>query len=189
MGGEENGGLAPSDGRGGGTCLRLLVHLLLTSGQPGCQTEYLGLKAASLCSCCSLQYLRVTGAGSKKKGGGRLTAFHPNLFTYAGDSVGSHAVTVPPSYIALGRACVAEDPLQRPTFDEVLSALEVVRRDAERMNEATATPAVYVMPELEPDPETLSMNTREGVVVPLSRDLAAVHLQQDEVAGVVPLQD
>ena len=140
-----------------------------------------------------LQYLRVTGAGSKKKGGGgsRLTAFHPNLFTYAGDSVGSHAVTVPPSYIALGRACVAEDPLQRPTFDEVLSALEVVRRDAERMKEeaaVAATPTTFVMPELEPDPETLSMNTREGVVAPPPRDLAAVQ-PHDEVAGVVPLRD
>ena len=118
--------------------------------------------------CCSSQYLRVTGAGSKKKGGSDgagggslLTASHPNLFTYADNSVSGQAVTVPPSYIALGRACVAEDPLQRPTFDEILSALTVVRRDSERMKEEAemATPAALVMSELEPDPESLSMNT------------------------------
>ena len=116
--------------------------------------------------CCSSQYLRVTGAkkkgGSDGAGGGsRLTASHPNLFTYADNSVSGQAVTVPPSYIALGRACVAEDPLQRPTFDEILSALTVVRRDSERMKEEAemATPAALVMSELEPDPESLSMNT------------------------------
>ena len=65
-----------------------------------------------------------------KEGGSRLPAFHPNLFTYVVAS--GPASTVPPSYITLGRACVAEDPLQRPTFDEVLKALENVRRDAER---------------------------------------------------------
>ena len=119
-----------------------------------------------------LQYLRVMGAGAKatqEAAGeikGRLTAFHPNLFTYAGDSVGSHAVTVPPSYVALGRACVAEDPLQRPTFDEVLSALEVVRRDALRMKgepSAAVASEMCVMHELEPDPESMSTNTWKDV--------------------------
>ena len=128
------------------------------------------LKKAAFCLLlpCSSQYLRITGAGSKKKGvsdgaggGSRLTASHPNLFIYADNSVSGQAVTVPASYIALGRACVEEDPLQRPTFDEILSALKGVRRDAERMKAEAekATLAAFVMPELEPDPESLSMNT------------------------------
>ena len=81
----------------------------------------------------------TAGAGSNKKGGSRLAITHPNLFTYA-DNIGP-ASSVPPSYIALGRACVAEDPLQRPTFDEVLSALEGMQRDAERMKEEAALAA------------------------------------------------
>ena len=87
----------------------------------------------------------MTGAGSKnKKGGSRLPAFHPNLFTYVVTC--GPAAAVPPSYVALGRACVEEDPLQRPTFDEILSALEVVRRDAERrIAETAATAAAAVL--------------------------------------------
>ena len=56
---------------------------------------------------------------------------------------------------------MTEDPLQRPTFDEILSALKGVRRDAERMKAEAekATLAAFVMPELEPDPESLTMNT------------------------------
>ena len=82
----------------------------------------------------------MTGAGNKKKnGGGHLPAFHPNLFTYTTGR--GPASTVPPSYIALGRACVAENPLVRPTFDEVLGALEVVRRDSEQMQGEAAAAA------------------------------------------------
>ena len=56
---------------------------------------------------------------------------------------------------------MTEDPLQRPTFDEILSALKGVRKDAERMKAEAekATLAAFVMPELEPDPESLTMNT------------------------------
>jgi hypothetical protein len=91
----------------------------------------------------------VTGAGSKaaKKGGGgtRLAAFHPNLFTYnmtsdgsdgGGDGVIPAAAVpsmVPESYVALGRACVSEDPLARPTFDDIVRELERVSRDAQEI--------------------------------------------------------
>ena len=81
------------------------------------------------------QYLRVTGAGQKaaKKAGNRLTAFHPGLFVYntsAADG-GTAAVptSVPESYISLGRACVSEDPLARPTFEDIVKELENVKRD------------------------------------------------------------
>ena len=109
------------------------------SGQAA--TVYLYYSILASLPPCPFQYLRVTGAGSKmKEGGSRLPAFHPNLFTYVVAS--GPASTVPPSYIALGRACVAEDPLQRPTFDQVLKALELVRRDSERMKEEAAVAAV-----------------------------------------------
>ena len=138
------------------------------------------------------QYLRVMGAGARaaqEAAGevkGRLTAFHPNLFTYAGDCVGSHAVTVPPSYVALGRACVAEDPLQRPTFDEVLKSLKDVRRDALRMKgepAAAAASEMFVMHELEPDPESLTMNTREGVIAAKATGLPEEGAQQRSGPG------
>ena len=93
------------------------------------------------------QYLRVTGAGPKaaKKAGGRLAAFHPGLFVYntaADDGSASAAVpkSVPESYIALGRACVSDDPLVRPTFEDIIRELENVKRDImEGLNDTSET--------------------------------------------------
>ena len=58
-------------------------------------------------------------------GASRLAAFHPNLFTYSEDEL-----AVPLSYIGLGRACVAENPQERPSFTEVLSLIEGIRLEA-----------------------------------------------------------
>ena len=101
------------------------------------------------------QYLlREAGASQKAIGAdAALAFFHPNLFTYMVDR--GPASSVPPSYIALGRACVAEDPQQRPTFDEVLFALEGVRRDLEQMKGEWAK-AALAKPGLEPDPDESS---------------------------------
>ena len=126
----------------------------------------------------SLQYLlRESRAGKKADGadGSPLAFFHPSLFTYAPNR--GPASTVPPSYIALGRACVAEDPLQRPTFDEVLYALDGVRRDAERFQEGPAMAAAsakFAMPEMEPDPdESSAMNSLEGILAAQATRLGA----------------
>ena len=128
----------------------------------------------------TLQYLlRESRAGKKADGadGSPLAFFHPNLFTYAPNR--GPASTVPPSYIALGRACVAEDPLQRPTFDEVLYALNGVRRDAEQQVKEEPTAAaeasgMFAIPELEPDPdESSAMNSRESILAAQATRLRA----------------
>ena len=136
----------------------------------------------------TLQYLLRESRADKKAieaDGDRPTSFHPNLFTYADTS--GPASSVPPLYIALGRACVAENPLNRPTFDEVLKILEIVWRDLEptkRVAEApVAAAAVFVMPEPEPSDPKSYMNTRGGVIAAKATRQPVVGLQQRSGTG------
>ena len=130
----------------------------------------------------SSQYLLREKAGAGQKASGadsHIAFFRPNLFTYVDSS--SPASTVPPSYIALGRACVAEDPLKRPTFDEVLFGLEGVRRDSEQRKGATVASAAAsvacVGPELGARPDELGARQRSvlgsglGESIPLGSDI------------------
>ncbi|GAX77123.1 hypothetical protein CEUSTIGMA_g4569.t1 [Chlamydomonas eustigma] len=83
------------------------------------------------------QYLRVSGVGAKaaSNAGNRLATFHPNLFGYNDPGCGTAgspaSLHVPSSYVRLGSACVSQDPLARPTFEEVLIALKQIQADAE----------------------------------------------------------
>ena len=130
----------------------------------------------------SSQYLLREKAGAGQKASGadsHIAFFRPNLFTYVDSS--SPASTVPPSYIALGRACVAEDPLKRPTFDEVLFGLEGVRRDSEQRKGATVASAAAsvacVGPELGARPDELGarqssvLGSGLGEGIPLGSDI------------------
>ena len=66
-------------------------------------------------------------AGGGERGGNSRLG-HPNLFNYCveeGTAVESYVV--PPAYIDLGRACISENPLERPTFEEILRMLAGIK--------------------------------------------------------------
>jgi hypothetical protein len=59
----------------------------------------------------------------KGKGRSKLSTYHPSLFVYEDCLL--------PRYEQLGRACLKENPLLRPTFEEVLRELEAIRGEWE----------------------------------------------------------
>ena len=70
------------------------------------------------------------------------SAYHPNLLRYeGGDYSGDSSVcpdgasvaspttsALPPAYVKLGESCLAEDPAVRPSFEEVVEALNVLTK-------------------------------------------------------------
>ena len=65
--------------------------------------------------------MEVSGSISRQ---GRGAAFYRGLFSY--DDGGPL-----PAYVALGRACLSEDPQARPTFEEVLVAITAMQAELE----------------------------------------------------------
>ena len=57
----------------------------------------------------------------KGKGRSKLSTYHPSLFAY-------HDCLLP-RYEQLGRQCLKESPLLRPTFDEVLRELQSIKAE------------------------------------------------------------
>ncbi|GAX77871.1 hypothetical protein CEUSTIGMA_g5313.t1 [Chlamydomonas eustigma] len=96
---------------------------------------------------------------------GRLLSLHSKLFSY--DPEGTGQTSFPPSYASLGAACTDEEPSRRPTFQEVLTGIEMIKADLDSLL-AVDEPTSYWAPmpqhpapgpeepfllNLEPDPE------------------------------------
>ena len=82
------------------------------------------------------QHLMDVSSSVPRKG--RYAAFYRGLFSY--DDGGPM-----PAYVALGRACLSEDPLARPTFEEVQEAISAMQATLQASSPSNLQPEVRVM--------------------------------------------